>query len=143
MEPVFQMVYLLAAGALLLIVDQTSKQLAERAAARAAPEPGRILAIRPVASAKRVYSRRPVRIALTALWVAILASALILDRAGRFADVAGVIGIGAAIGGAAGNLLDIHRSHAVRDFIDLKWWPAFNVADVAIIGGLAIAFFPR
>lgn len=143
MEPVFQMVYLLAAGALLLIIDQTSKQLAERAAARGAPEQGRIFTIRPVASAKRLYARRPLRIALTALWVAILTSAVILNDNGRFADLAAVIGIGAALGGAAGNLLDIHRSHAVRDFIDLKWWPAFNLADVAIIGGLAIALFPR
>ena len=143
MEQGFQMVYLLAAGALLLIIDQTSKQLAERAAARGASEPGRIVTIRPVASAKRLYAHRPLRIALTALWVAILASAVILDREGGFADLAAVAGVGAALGGAAGNLLDIHRSHAVRDFIDLKWWPAFNVADVAIIGGLAIAFFPR
>src|SRR5512141_865851 len=143
MEPVFQMVYLLAAGALLLIIDQTSKRLVERAAARSAPPPGRIFSIRHIASAKWLYARRPLRIALTVLWVAILTSALILDRQGGFADLAAVIGIGAALGGAAGNLLDIHRSHAVRDFIDLKWWPAFNLADVAIIGGLAIAFFPR
>ena len=50
-------------------------------------------------------------------------------------------GVGCALGGAAGNLLDILRRGHVVDFIDLGWWPVFNLADVAIVGGLLFAFW--
>ncbi len=49
------------------------------------------------------------------------------------------LAIGAAIGGAAGNLTDRLVRGAVIDFIDLGWWPVFNVADTAIVGGALIA----
>jgi signal peptidase II len=43
---------------------------------------------------------------------------------------------GLLIGGATGNLIDRTREGAVTDFIDLPWWPAFNVADIAITFGV-------
>jgi signal peptidase II len=43
---------------------------------------------------------------------------------------------GLLLGGAAGNLLDRVTEGAVVDFFDLGWWPAFNVADVAITFGV-------
>jgi len=43
---------------------------------------------------------------------------------------------GLLIGGAAGNLIDRVRDGAVTDFIDFPWWPAFNVADIAITFGV-------
>jgi signal peptidase II len=43
---------------------------------------------------------------------------------------------GLLIGGAMGNLIDRTREGAVTDFIDLPWWPAFNVADIAITFGV-------
>jgi len=49
--------------------------------------------------------------------------------------------VGFAIGGAAGNLTDILRQQYVTNFIDLGWWPVFNLADVAIVGGLLLAFW--
>ena len=52
-------------------------------------------------------------------------------------------GLACAFGGAAGNLIDILRYERVTDFIDLKWWPVFNLADVAIVGGLLVAFWPE
>jgi signal peptidase II len=54
---------------------------------------------------------------------------------------AALAGVGCALGGAAGNLLDILRRRHVVDFIDLGWWPVFNLADVAIVGGLLFAFW--
>lgn len=44
------------------------------------------------------------------------------------------------VGGAAGNLADrVMRGHVV-DFIHLRHWPIFNVADIAIVaGGLVFA----
>lgn len=42
------------------------------------------------------------------------------------------------LGGAVGNLIDRVRFHEVIDFIDLRVWPVFNLADCAIT--IAIAF---
>jgi signal peptidase II len=45
---------------------------------------------------------------------------------------------GMQLGGAAGNLLDRIRYGHVFDFVDLTWWPVFNVADSAIVLGVII-----
>lgn len=55
--------------------------------------------------------------------------------------------LGLLLGGAAGNLYDramvVEQLHyrpdpiqGVRDFIDLGWWPVFNIADIAIVVGV-------
>ena len=43
---------------------------------------------------------------------------------------------GMLLGGALGNLADRARDGAVIDFIDPSCWPAFNLADVAIVVGV-------
>lgn len=48
------------------------------------------------------------------------------------------IAIGMMLGGAAGNLVDRIRLGRVTDFIDFPYWPSFNVADSAIVVGIAI-----
>jgi signal peptidase II len=45
--------------------------------------------------------------------------------------------VGLLLGGAAGNGIDRVLDGAVTDFIDLPFWPAFNVADIAITFGVA------
>ncbi len=45
---------------------------------------------------------------------------------------------GMQLGGAAGNLVDRVRYGHVFDFVDLGWWPVFNVADSAIVVGVTI-----
>lgn len=51
-----------------------------------------------------------------------------------------VYALGAVIGGAIGNVIDRLRFGAVFDFLDFyigAWhWPAFNVADIAIVVGV-------
>jgi signal peptidase II len=53
----------------------------------------------------------------------------------------GSVFVGMVAGGAAGNIVDrLFRGDgwlqgAVVDFIDLQWWPIFNVADAAIVVG--------
>ncbi len=43
---------------------------------------------------------------------------------------------GFLIGGAIGNTIDrLLPDKGVRDFIDLRWWPVFNIADAAIAIG--------
>lgn len=60
----------------------------------------------------------------------------------------GAVLVGMVAGGAAGNIVDrLFRGDAwlrgaVVDFIDLQWWPIFNIADAAIVlgaGALVIA----
>jgi signal peptidase II len=46
--------------------------------------------------------------------------------------------LGLLIGGSLSNLFDRVRLHHVTDFIDLKWWPAFNLADSFIVIGVLI-----
>jgi signal peptidase II len=46
------------------------------------------------------------------------------------------LGIAVALGGALGNCLDRLRQGYVTDFIDLHYWPVFNIADIAILGGV-------
>lgn len=49
--------------------------------------------------------------------------------------------VGMLLGGASGNLVDRVREGAVIDFIDPVAWPAFNVADMAIVGGAAALLY--
>ena len=44
--------------------------------------------------------------------------------------------VGMVLGGAVGNLIDRARIGAVVDFIDPSFWPAFNLADTAIVVGI-------
>lgn len=46
--------------------------------------------------------------------------------------------LGLELGGATGNLIDRSASGLVTDFIDFRVWPVFNVADSAIVVGLAL-----
>ena len=50
--------------------------------------------------------------------------------------------LGLVVGGALGNLLDRLRQGAVTDFLDFYigsyHWPAFNLADVAIVCGVGL-----
>jgi len=57
----------------------------------------------------------------------------------------GLVALGLVIGGAVGNLIDrAARSDrgfmggGVVDFVDLQWWPVFNVADAAVVIGVVI-----
>jgi signal peptidase II len=74
------------------------------------------------------------------LAIAVVAAMVWFGRS--VASPAGAVALGLVLGGATGNLLDrIFRaedgllSGAVVDFIDLQWWPVFNVADIAVVCG--------
>ena len=47
-------------------------------------------------------------------------------------------GIALFAGGALGNLIDRIRIGLVIDFFDLRIWPIFNVADIAICLGVGL-----
>jgi signal peptidase II len=72
----------------------------------------------------------------------------VLLRSGRYATRPGMaVAIGLVFGGALGNLIDrAFRAGdgllggGVIDFIDLQWWPVFNIADAAIVVGALVLF---
>lgn len=125
-----------------MLLDQWSKSaVAQARPLPAGTSPASILKIRCVAHRKFFYQRADARILMIVLWLAALASVIVLRRSSVwFHGPTAPIGLGCALGGAAGNLLDILRRRYVVDFIAVGWWPVFNLADVGIVGGLACAF---
>lgn len=72
---------------------------------------------------------------------------LLLWQSRTMSSRLGVVSMGLVMGGAVGNLVDrAFRGDAgflhgeVIDFIDLQWWPVFNVADMGVVCG-AIGLF--
>jgi signal peptidase II len=47
------------------------------------------------------------------------------------------VALGLVIGGSSSNLVDRVRLGHVTDFLDLRYWPAFNLADTFIVVGVA------
>ena len=50
----------------------------------------------------------------------------------------GKLALGLVLGGTVGNLIDRIYLGYVTDFIDFNFWPAFNIADSAIVVGIII-----
>lgn len=81
-------------------------------------------------------------------WIALVALAVVgflLWQGRTIGTRLGAVALGMIIGGAFGNLLDRafrgggFFQGAVVDFIDLQWWPVFNVADMGVvIGGVLL-----
>lgn len=72
----------------------------------------------------------------------------VLLRTGRHATRAPMaVALGLVLGGAFGNLVDRafragdgFLGGGVVDFVDLQWWPVFNLADSAIVVGAVVLF---
>lgn len=48
------------------------------------------------------------------------------------------VALGFLLGGSASNLIDRIRLGHVTDFLDFRYWPAFNLADSFIVAGVGI-----
>jgi signal peptidase II len=105
------------------------------------------LALRRHGGAHVVFTRRPLLahgVSLrseVALWLAAAACAVgaLLFAPALQHNIFVAAGVAAALAGALGNLADRLIHGAVVDFVSLGRWPAFNLADVAIVGGAAMA----
>ncbi|MDW8153832.1 MAG: signal peptidase II [Armatimonadota bacterium] len=74
--------------------------------------------------------------ALVGILAALTALLLLAFHRDRWAvDRAVLVGLGLVVGGAVGNLLDRVRWGYVVDFIELPYWPIFNLADACIVVG--------
>jgi len=121
-----------------LLVDQFSKAVVARHVGEGAISLCRFLQIRVV---KRVTTNRRIGRLMVVVWILAGASILLLVGQGLYFDSAiARIGLGLAFGGAAGNLFDRLARGQIIDFIQIGFWPVFNVADVAIVVGLPLAF---
>ncbi len=73
---------------------------------------------------------------------AIIGLTAVVTLALAVAAVRGILGpwwaSGAVLGGAVANLVDRVVGGTVVDFLDLGWWPSFNLADVALTTGCAL-----
>ncbi len=78
--------------------------------------------------------------------VALVVIVVLLVSVGRSGSRLSAVATGMVIGGAMGNVADrLFRSGEgflrgeVVDFIDLQWWPVFNVADIGVtVGGVLL-----
>jgi signal peptidase II len=76
-------------------------------------------------------------IALTGIAVGCLV--LFFARSGRRHPLLPVA-LGLVLGGSVSNLLDRVRLGYVTDFLDLAYWPSFNLADTFIVVGVGLLF---
>ncbi|MDX6478481.1 MAG: signal peptidase [Gaiellaceae bacterium] len=120
-----------AVAAAVLVLDQWSKRLALHSLT-GVEVPGLRLAL----NGRWASAPAP---ALIALWALTAASVVLAVRSGPFGVPLAELGLAAALGGAAGNLLDRVRRGVVVDFVALWRWPPFNLADAAIVTGVGLA----
>ena len=72
------------------------------------------------------------------LGVGALAAALILWYTRRVRQPATLVALGLLLGGTLGNMVDRWQNGRVVDFLDFRVWPVFNLADVAVVGGIIL-----
>ena len=129
-----------AFGLGILLLDQWSKRAIQAQIAKRNLHWGAVLRLRFVPHRRRLYRRPGARTALVALWTdrprlrgdPVSPRALASRRRLAYGSRTGA-------GGAASNLVDILALRFIVDYVDLGWWPVFNLADVAIFTGLAAA----
>lgn len=127
---------------LVLIADRGTKEFAaSRLRAGKPVSVGHCLPMRPVLTRCRGAGVAHDR-AMVLLWLAILAGIVVAIGSGRvFQHPTAHIGLSAAVAGAGSNLYDRAVHGTIVDFVDLGWWPIFNVADVSIALGVLVAFW--
>jgi signal peptidase II len=135
------MLIVIAAAVIVIAADQASK-------AFVLSRPWAVASNTGFLSVRRQLTRRgPLMCALAkpllvGLWLASIAIAVALLQAGVIADNAlNAACIGAALGGAGSNVADRLRHEGIVDFIAIGPWPPFNLADAAIVVGVALLFF--
>ena len=138
------LLYAVALGVYLL--DRSSKLWASRVLAERGPitlGPMRLAYTTNSGGAFGVGERAPLLFAFATVGVA----AGIVWASRRLERRSVAVGLGLLLGGALGNLTDrlawgdgfLHGR--VVDFVDLRIWPVFNVADSAIVGGALLLLF--
>jgi len=124
----------LAAAAAVLAADQATKAVVRAAAARLPWEPVPGVRVVVVQNTGISFSRLA---GVPWLTVAVAGVAAVVALLLPLVPPRLRPALGLVLGGAAGNLGDRLRLGAVTDFVAVLGWPAFNLADVAIVAGTA------
>ena len=123
------------------VADQLTKavigHLIPPGQARPTLGPGRWtpMRLRHVQHGRLIVSRTVVALCLAPMVV----GAALLAASGRGAMGLVPVGLGLAAGGSISNALDVLRGRPVIDFVDVRIWPVFNVADAAITVGVVLS----
>ena len=130
---------LLVPLALVVVADQAIKVALTTALADGRTV-GSLVRLRLVRGSTIAAALRVPRWILALVWLATVGAVAVLGpETSLFDSPAARIALGAALGGAAGNLLDHPLHGGVVDYLDVRIWPAFNLADAAIVVGVIVA----
>ncbi|NMB45874.1 MAG: signal peptidase II [Firmicutes bacterium] len=128
-------------GILLVLMDQATKLLATRNLQPGVSLvlPGHLVHLtlvhNPGAAFGILAHATPFLVILTG---AVLAVVWLNRRKIATQSLAFKLGLTLGLAGAVGNLIDRLRLGYVIDFIDLRFWPVFNVADMSIFSGVCL-----
>lgn len=133
---------------LVIAADQLSKSWirSNLAAWESMPETGflRLTHVQNTGSAFGLFQNQALLLTVVAFMGVAILLFLILFWHRRFpflATMPAKLALGSICGGTVGNLTDRLNHGYVTDFIDIGRWPAFNIADSAVVvGAILIAF---
>lgn len=131
-----QSIALLMSASVVLLLDQGAKLLI-----RERIQEGQRVSLPGFSLCRRINNRGAMARSastITSLWVVELMFLIVLSHMVSLGSAA-PIALGSALGGAASNLLDIRRLGGVVDFIDVGFGRVFNIADAAIVVGIAVS----
>lgn len=121
------------------MADQASKAIATRCL-KSRPIAARSIGgvrLRLVVNRRYPWGSTPTVRAMAIAWCFVVAGGCAIAR--EIEMPCAPVALGAGLGGAAGNLIDGMARGGVIDFIDLRVWPIFNLADVAIVAGALLS----
>jgi len=90
----------------------------------------------PGAAFSLLTNRRPL---LVIIAIVVVAGIIVVSRQRVARDPLLRTALGLILGGAVGNLWDRAARGVVTDFLDVRVWPVFNLADSAIVVGAILA----
>ncbi|MCP4436842.1 MAG: signal peptidase II [Actinomycetia bacterium] len=150
-RPTHRWLLLVVSAAIVLVADQLSKWWA---VSELAPDPTKKVEI--IGSLQFRYAENTGMAfsqgAGSGRWIGLIVIVIVIALvvfASKVRSKVQVVLLGVVIGGALGNLIDRAfraeegwLSGAVVDFIDLQWWPVFNIADMAVVlGGILLVIW--
>lgn len=123
-----------------LAADQLSKAwIRQNLAVGESLPPDAPLRLTHVANAGGVFGVMANPVFLALLNAAVLIILLLFYR--RLSSLALRASLGLVLGGGLGNLVDRLRMGYVTDFLDVRVWPIFNVADASVVVGSVIILY--
>jgi signal peptidase II len=135
-----QWIGLIAVAAAAIVADQVTKAIvsAELALGEAVDVIGP-LSIHHVENSGIAFGLFPTATALVIFLTGIAVTWMVVffGRSGARHPILPVA-LGLLLGGSLSNLADRVRLGHVTDFLDLRFWPAFNLADAFIVGGVLV-----